>query len=190
MRSFILLTTVLISNICFAQPKGLEKGSVAPDFTAIDQNGKKVNLKSLAAKGPVVVFFYRGQWCPYCNKQIKQMEDSLQVLTDKGASILAVSPEIQENIAKTVSKTKASFPVLHDEGLRIMKAYDVAYDVDPATIERYKKYKIDFNEVNGSNGAKLPVPAVYIIKDGKISYRFFNEDYTKRPSVRELAEQL
>ena len=118
------------------------------------------------------------------------MEDSLQVLTDKGASILAVSPEIQENIAKTVSKTKASFPVLHDAGLRIMKAYDVAYDVDPATIERYKKYKIDFNEVNGSNGAKLPVPAVYIIKDGKISYRFFNEDYTKRPSVRELAEQL
>ncbi|WP_290710882.1 redoxin domain-containing protein, partial [Flavihumibacter sp. CACIAM 22H1] len=120
----------------------------------------------------------------------KQLEDSLQLLTAKGATILAVSPEIQENIAKTIAKTKASFPVLHDAQLKIMKAYDVAYDVDPETIERYKKFKIDFNAVNGSNGAKLPVPAVYIIKNGVISYRFFNEDYTKRPSVRELAEQL
>ncbi len=190
MRIVQLLVALLFFTATYAQPKGLQTGTPAPDFTATDQRGKKQHLKTLAEKGTVVLFFYRGQWCPYCNKQIKQLEDSLQLLTAKGATILAVSPEIQENIAKTIAKTKASFPVLHDAQLKIMKAYDVAYDVDPETIERYKKFKIDFNAVNGSNGAKLPVPAVYIIKNGVISYRFFNEDYTKRPSVRELAEQL
>ena len=190
MRSALLAFLLLAATTAFCQPKGLNTGATAPNFEAKDQNGKTVSLQQLQQKGPVVLFFYRGQWCPYCSKQISQMEDSLSLLTGKGASVIAVSPEIQENVAKTVAKTKASFRVLHDEGLRIMKAYDVAYEVDPATVDKYKKYKIDFDQVNGANGKQLPVPAVYIIKDGKVIYRYFNEDYTKRPSVKELAAQL
>jgi peroxiredoxin len=81
--------------------------------------------------------------------------------------------------------------VLFDEGMTIMKNYAVNYAVDTATIERYKKYSIDFDVANGSNGANLPVPAVYVITpDGRVTYRFFNSDYTKRPSVKEIINHL
>ena len=153
--------------------------------------GNSVQLSELIKKGPVVVVFYRGQWCPYCNRQLKRLEDSLNLLKEKGAMLVAVTPEKPENIKKTIVKTKASYPILYDEGLKIMKMYEVAYNVDTATIQRYKKFGIDFNEANGSNGAILPVPAVYIInKEGKLVYKFFDADYTKRPSVKELMEYL
>lgn len=191
-----LLSSVLIGILCLSvvaqeSSKGLNVPGVAPNFMAKDQAGNSVQLSELIKKGPVVVVFYRGQWCPYCNRQLKRLEDSLNLLKEKGAMLVAVTPEKPENIKKTIVKTKASYPILYDEGLKIMKMYEVAYNVDTATIQRYKKFGIDFNEANGSNGAILPVPAVYIInKEGKLVYKFFDADYTKRPSVKELMEYL
>ncbi len=183
--------------VCFAftglpdKPKGLKVGSMAPLFSLKDQSGAKVELKTMLANGPVVLIFYRGQWCPYCNKYLSQLEDSLNMIKAKGGQILAISPEMQESIEKTVSKTKASFPVLHDEGLKVMKAYDVAFSVDTITIARYKKFNIDFDKANGQNGANLPVPATYVIgADGTIKYVFFDEDYKKRASVKEILKFL
>jgi len=119
----------------------------------------------------VVVVFYRGQWCPYCNKQLNALQDSLGFIKGKGATLIAVSPEKPANISKTVAKTKATYSVLFVDGLKIMKSYDVAFKVDSTTIEKYKKFGIDFYDANGSNGATLPVPAVYIInKDGIILF--------------------
>lgn len=136
--------------------------------------------------------FYRGQWCPYCNKYLKKLEDSLSIIQSKGATVITITPEKPDNISKTIKKTKASYPILFDEGLKIMNSYKVSFAVDANTIEKYKNYGIDFNEANGSNnGAKLPVPAVYVInKEGDIVYRFFDTDYTKRPSVKEILEHL
>ena len=169
----------------------LQIGSLAPDFTALDQTGKAQSLKELLKKGPVVIMFYRGQWCPYCNKQLKSLEDSLSFIMDKGATLLAVTPETNENVDKTIEKTQVSFPVLSDKGLSIMKAYKVAFDVDVETIAKYKKYGIDFEKANGSNGAVLPIPAVYIIdKNGKITYAYFDTDYKKRASVAEIVAAL
>jgi peroxiredoxin len=114
----------------------------------------------------------------------------MQILTGKGATIVAVTPELPENVNKTIEKTKASFPILSDAGLKVMNAYKVAFAVDAETVEKYKKYGIDFNKANGANGASLPVPAVYIIKNGTITWRYFDVDYRKRPSVNEIAAQL
>jgi peroxiredoxin len=189
----IALTLILIYNNTLAQnkPVGLSVDTEAPNFKAKNQLGMKINLKKELKKGPVVVVFYRGQWCPYCNKQLKALEDSLSFLTAKNASLIAVTPEKPENINKTVEKTKATYSILYDKGLKIMKAYDVAFAVDEATIEKYKKYGIDFEKANGENGANLPVPAVFIInKQGKIIYRFFDTDYSKRPSISELLSHL
>jgi peroxiredoxin len=190
---FIILMTCILTLTLYSQetPAGLTVGQAAPAFSGKDQQGKTVVLKDQLKKGPVVLVFYRGYWCPFCNRYLKKLEDSLVMITGKGASLIAVTPEIPGNITKTLAKTKASYPVLHDEGLQIMNKYGVTYAVDSTTIEQYKKYKIDFNEVNGSNGTNLPVPAVYIIdKNGKITYRFFDTDYTKRPPVAELMEHL
>ncbi len=172
-------------------PKGLNINEKAPGFSAKDQLGKIVSLAEKLKTGAVVLVFYRGQWCPYCNKQLKSLEDSLSLIKAKGATLIAVTPEKPENISKTIEKTKASYPVLFDDGLKIMKSYDVAFAVDPKVIEKYKGYGIDFNEVNGNNGAQLPVPAVYIInKRGEIIYKFFDTDYRKRPAVKDILDHL
>jgi peroxiredoxin len=94
-------------------------------------------------------------------------------------------------IEKTVEKTKAAYSVLHDKDLKIMKAYEVAFEVPENTVTRYKNAGLDLEKLNGENGTNLPVPAVYIIdKESTITYRFFDENYKKRPSVKEILENL
>ncbi len=189
-----LITALLLYPVLsFAQPgaKGLDVNNKAPDFSARNQNGKLIKLSAELKNGPVVIVFYRGQWCPYCNRQLTALQDSLPFIKEKGATLIAISPEKPENVAKTIEKTKASYPVLFDEGLNIMKSYDVAYAVDSSTIDRYLKFGIDFNEANGSNGATLPVPTVYIIdQKGVIIFKHFDTDYKKRVSVREILSHL
>jgi peroxiredoxin len=187
----ILLVFAAVKSQAQEAPEGLFIGSKAPDFKAKDQNGTEVRLKDLVKKGKVVLVFYRGQWCPYCNKALSRLQDSLELIIDKGASLVAVSPEKQENISTTIEKTKATYPVLHDEDLKIMKAYDVDFEVPENTVTRYRNAGIDLEKNNGKNGKYLPVPAVYIIdKESTITYRFFEADYKKRPSVKDLLDQL
>ena len=105
--------------------------------------------------------------------------------------MIAVTSEKPENISKTIEKTKASYSVLFDEGLIIMKRYDMAYAVDSNLIEKYKTFGIDLKASNGINGANLPVPAVYVInKLGIILYRHFDSDYRQRASVQEILLHL
>ena len=134
----LVLAILLMPLFSIAQtvPTGLQVNDKSPDFTATDQQGQKFNLFNELKKGPVVLVFYRGQWCPYCNKQLKQLEDSLIFIKDKSASLVAIAPETPKNILKTVGKTKATYPVLYDEGLKIMKRYDVAFAVDDKTVSR------------------------------------------------------
>jgi peroxiredoxin len=191
-KIFLLAITAILTISIQAQkkPVGLNVGDAAPDFSLKDQNGTAFTLEDHVKKGTVVVFFYRGQWCPYCNKQIKGLQDSLMAIQTKGATVVAITPETTENVQKTVSKTGATFPILFDNGLKVMKLYDVNFAVDAGTVEKYKKYGIDFEKANGANGANLPVPAMYIIKNGKIAWKYFDENYSKRPSVTEVLQQL
>ncbi len=187
----IFLCFIVFSVVGQTASGGLRVNDVAPDFTSVDQNGKSVNLKNKLTHGPVVLVFYRGEWCPYCNKQLKELEDSMKMITGKGATVIAVSPETQANVAKTVRKTKAKYSVLSDDNLKIMNAYKVAYSLDDDMIKKYKGYGIDFAEKNGTNGNNLPVPAVYIIgKDGKVTYSHYDENFKERVSVMEILAHL
>lgn len=187
----LIILTVFCSRLTAQSPKGLEVNQRAPLFAATDQHGRQIKLDSMLKHGPVVLVFYRGQWCPYCNRQLKQLEDSLSFILSRGAALLAITPEKPESINKTISKTSASYPILFDEGLSIMKAYDVAFRVEDKTIRQYLRHGIDLQANNGSNGNTLPVPAVYVIaKNGKIIYRHFDPDYRKRASVAEIVEHL
>ena len=172
-------------------PDGLKVGDSAPMFSAKNQNGKEIALKKLLKKGDVVMLFYRGQWCPYCNQQLKKMNDSLQFISAKGATIMAITPETMENVQKTIEKTKASFSIIEDKNLALMKSYKVNFAIDESTIVKYKTYGIDFDKANGSNSSNLPVPATYIVgKNGKIKYAFFDVNYTKRASVKDILDHL
>jgi peroxiredoxin len=190
---FSIVLLICSSALVNAQPypKGLVVGDKAPVFSGKDSQGETFDLDKKLKKGDVVIIFYRGQWCPYCNKQMSSLNDSLQMINAKGASLVAITPETVENVSKTIVKTKASFPIISDNNLAIMKSYQVDFAVDQTTQDRYKKFGIDFAVANGSNGANLPVPATYVIgKDGKIKYVFFNSDYRLRPSVKEILEHL
>lgn len=193
-RILFLLVGILASSVALAQekPEGLFINSKAPDFQAIDQNGKEIRLKDVLKDSLVVLFFYRGQWCPYCNRHLKKLEDSLQLIKDNGAKLIAVTPEKPEFISKTIEKTKASYSLLYDKEMKIMKAYAVAFQVDDKTVSRYKNADIDLATANGQKDKiYLPVPAVYVIsKEGTILYRFFNTDYKRRPSVEEIVANL
>jgi peroxiredoxin len=189
--SLLLVTTIELQ--AQEKPEGLFINSKAPDFKAKDQSGNELVLKDLRKKGAVVIIFYRGYWCPYCNKELQKLEDSLQLIKEKGAQLIAITPEKQAGVAKTIEKTKASYPIITDDELKIMKAYDVVYQVDNKTVDRYKMASIDLAANNGQkpDAVYLPVPAVYIIgKDGEIKYRFFNEDYKKQAPVKEILDNL
>jgi peroxiredoxin len=189
--SFISLLLVFFIAGAQEAPEGLFIASKAPDFRAKDQHGTEIRLKDLLKQGKVVLVFYRGQWCPYCNKELSRLQDSLQLIKDKGATLVAVSPELPENVSKTVEKTKAEYSILYDEGLKIMKAYDVEFELPENTLTRYRNAGLDIEKNNGANGKYLPVPAIFIIdKESTITYRFFEPDYKKRPSVLELLNNL
>jgi len=195
MKQFILFSCLLIASVAgIAQdkPEGLFINSKAPEFKVKDQSGIEQTLKELRKKGPVVLVFYRGNWCPYCNKELKRLQDSLQYITAKGAQVIAITPEAQEGINKTIEKTGAVFPILYDADMKIAKAYQVSFQVDDKTVERYKGFGTDLLSINQQKQkAFLPVPAIYIInKEGSITYRFFDADYRKRLAVKDILEQL
>jgi peroxiredoxin len=194
MKAFLLslFAAVTLSAGAQERPEGLFINSKAPEINAKDQNGKPVSLRDLRKKGPVVIVFYRGNWCPYCNKELKNLQDSLQLLQEKNVSVIAVSPEANEGIGETVKKTGATFPIIYDVDAKLSKAYQVAYTVDERMVKRLQASQIDLAKVNNTKEAPvLPVPAVYFVnRDGTITYRYFNENYRERPSVSTLLEQV
>lgn len=183
--------TIAFQAMTQEAPEGLFLNSKAPDFKAKDQHGNEVRLKDLLKKGKVVLVFYRGYWCPYCNRYLKKLEDSLAAIQGKGATLVAITAELPENIGKTVEKTGAEYPILFDEDLKIMKAYEVDFEVPGNTLTRYRNTGIKLDEINGRNGNFLPIPATYVIdKDQAIVYRFFNSDYKKRAPIEDILKAL
>jgi peroxiredoxin len=191
MKKYLLIIAGILFSLQVLAQAGLKNGAVAPEFIAKDNSGKTLDLKALLKSHKVVLFFYRGQWCPYCNKQIKQLQDSLQLLTGKGAYVIGVTPETDNNINKTIDKTHASFSIIQDKGYKIMKAYDVNYTVNDETLSQLKKYGVDLEKNNGNSDHVLPVPATYVINSsGKISFVQFDKNYTKRASVSSILNAL
>jgi peroxiredoxin len=188
----------LLLGFLFSQaqekPEGLFINSKAADFKATDQDGKEVNMKDLRKKGNVVVVFYRGYWCPYCSKYMKRLQDSLELIKEANAELVVITPEGDEGIDTTVSRTGASFPIIYDKDMKISRAYKVAYKVEEKTVNRYKNSNppIDLLKINGQvKEAYLPVPAVYIVNtDGAVFFRYFEEDYKKRLAVTDILDAL
>jgi len=172
-------------------PKGLDVGEKAPNFNVKDNHGNKVNLKQILKSKSVIIIFYRGQWCPVCTKYMRNISDSLNYLKERNVVLIAIGPETQENAIRTEFKTGAYFSVIPN-GERIMKAYDVIFKVKKEYQKKIRDYlKIDIKKNNNQIEAQLPVPATFIInQQGKIVYKQFNLDYTKRASVRQMLAHL
>ncbi|MCF8459892.1 MAG: AhpC/TSA family protein [Flavobacteriales bacterium] len=187
---FILLFS--LSLFAKAQkPEPLFIGDKAPNFLALDQFEQRVSLKERLENGPVIVVFYRGQWCPHCNRHMSQIQDSLQMILDTGASVIAITPEKGEKIEKTMQKSGATFSIIYDESHHIMDKYHVTFKLSGWKRFIYGAAGININKASGNKDSALPVPATYIIaQDGIIFSSHFNTDYTERMSVKEMLEVL
>ena len=185
----ILLTFSVLSVFAQDKPVALKVGDKAPDFIVKDHAGKMVSLKDLTQKGKVVVMFYRGAWCPFCNKYMSQLETALPEFSAKNATVVAITPETDESINKAIDKTKATFSVIYDKDRSIMKNWKVAYSMSDDMKTKYKGYGLDLEKQQGD--WMLPVPATYIVgKDCKIEFVHFDENYQKRAEVADILKVL
>ncbi|MDE5421883.1 AhpC/TSA family protein [Ancylomarina sp. DW003] len=188
---FILLATISLNTYAQKAESILKIGEKAPIFIAFDQNGDKFKSSEVLKGKQLIVVFYRGQWCPYCNRHLSELQDHLEDFKKAGAQIIAVSPEKTENINKTVEKTKADFPVLWDKDNSIMESFGVNFILAKDLQEKYKKYGVDLAKANGNPSQTLPVPATFIIgKNGKIKFLHYDPDYKNRSSAKEILEHL
>jgi peroxiredoxin len=173
-------------------PSGLQVGEKAPEFNAKTAEGKKFALYNQLKSKPVVLIFYRGYWCPVCSRYLSAYQDSLQLIVDRGASFIAVTPETYDFVEKTREKTKAGFEIISDTDGKIMEAYKVNYKVTEDYQHGIETHlNANIAKTNGQKEAVLPVPATYIIdQKGNIVYRQFDLNYSNRASVREILENL
>lgn len=195
MRMYFTIICFL-SFITFASAQNdtfniLKVGDKAPLFKAASHNNTNVELAHLLNKGKVVLMFYRGAWCPYCNKHMSNLQDSLQLILDKGATVIMITPETAQSIEKTIAKTIASFNIIHDSAYVIMKKYGVAFQVNESTIKKYQLFGIDLEKTNGNKDNILPVPATIIInQSGFIDYIHFDENYKNRLPIKKILMHL
>ena len=174
------------------EAKGLAVGEKAPEFEAKDKDGLTYVLNDELINGPVVLIFYRGQWCPVCNRHLSNIQDSLKYIYQKGATVIAVSPEKPELLKMTEEKTGITIRLLHDDGYKIADAFDVTFK--PSTKQRlvYNTWLgADLKDAHSDDSERLPIPATFIINtQGIVAWRQFDIDYHNRSTVAEILNNL
>ncbi len=179
-----------------AADDALAVGEQAPSFTLPNADGTPTSLAEELAKGPVVLTFYRGAWCPYCNTQLQDYARRYAAIRAAGATLLAVSPQGADGTAAMGDSLVASvgtlpFPVLSDVGNRVSRRYGLVFKVDETTRERYLAVGIDLEAANEDDRWELPVPATYVIDRGAtVRAAFVEADYTQRASLDEVVEAI
>src|SRR5438874_8270601 len=164
-------------------------GGRAPGFTLPDQLRREVSLAGELQQGPVVLIFYRGEWCPYCNTMLRTYGLRAADFSQRGARLVAVSPQTPDNSLTMAEKHSLEFPVLSDEGGEVIETYGLKYDV--ASREVYETLGVDLSKFNGKGGWILPAPAVFVIDgEGIVRFAEANGDYTQRAEPDEALNAL
>lgn len=171
---------------------GLSVGEQAPDFKGVTQFNEEFQLSESLKKGPVVVIFYRGQWCPICNRHLSELQSEFNKIYIKGARVVAVSPERSEFLKQTAEKTYAEFDLVHDKDYRIAEAFDVLFKPDDESIDLYNtRLNANLAEAHSDDSQQLPIPATFIVgQNGKVVWRHFDPDYKNRASAEDILKNI
>jgi peroxiredoxin len=173
-----------------ADVKPIAVGEKIPDVTLKNAKGEPVSLTTLAREKQTILVFFRGGWCPYCNKQLMGLQKIESDLTALGYQIVAISADKPEKISETVTNDELKYTVLSDNNSDASIAFGIAFKVDDATVEKYKGYNLDLDEASGNSNHILPVPSVFILDtQGKIKYEYVNPDYKVRLDENKLLEE-
>ena len=169
----------------------LKKGDKAPEFILKNHKGETVVSSELLKKGPLVVTFYRGVWCPYCNKDLAYLKRFKEQFEEKGATIVCISPQLEGFNSQIIEQQKLNYDLLSDQGNNIAGAFGLRWAMVDPLKSLYDSFGINLPKYNGDESWTLPVPARFIIgKDGVIKYAEFSVDYTKRPNPDVLLDYI
>ncbi|MBO1360486.1 AhpC/TSA family protein [Acetobacter sacchari] len=169
----------------------LKAADKAPAFILNDPDDRPISSVSLLTNGPLVLSFYRGVWCPYCNMELQALQESLASFQDLGASVVAISPQNSVNSRKSVRQNALDFPILSDAHNDVAAAFGLRFALPDYLVALYKSLKNDLPNFNGDNSWTLPMPARYVIgQDGTILYAEVNPDYTRRPEPSDMLPAL
>jgi len=195
--SILLLLPFVFSSVFAEVPtdaqdaKVIQAGSKAPNPMLTTIGGETTSLDDLRNGKPTILAFYRGGWCPYCNRQLSALQEIMPELEEKGWQLIALSPDKPEELAKTVKNEELGYTLVSDSKMKAAKAFEIAFQVDQPTIEKYKTYKIDLIAASGEGHQQLPVPSVFLINaEGEITFVFSDPDYKKRLSNEALLEAV
>lgn len=170
-----------------AASRALKAGDQAPAFNLNDPDGNAVSSAALLRTGPLVLTFYRGVWCPYCNMELQALQAAFAQIESSGAQLVAISPQVASNSRKSVRQNQLSFPILIDPHNDVAAAFGLRYAMPDYLVELYQSLKNDLPAFNGDESWTLPMPARYVIApDGMIVYAEVNPDYTRRPDPEDM----
>lgn len=159
----------------------LKTGDNAPDFTLLSASGESVTLSERLKSGPVVLVFYRGQWCPYCNVELRAYQMALEAITEAGGSLIAISPETPDNSLTTAEKNELAYDVLSDVGFEVSDAFGLTFELSPELKEVYAGFGIDLPVAHDEATWRLPIAAAYVIdRDGRVVLHHVEADYKVR----------
>ncbi|MBB1338806.1 peroxiredoxin-like family protein [Pseudoalteromonas sp. SR44-2] len=159
----------------------LQIGQKVEIFSLANHNGENIELADLLKKGPVIISFYRGGWCPYCNLELKALNDYLPQFKTQSAQLIAISPQLPDETLSTAQKNDLEFDVLCDMSNKVAEQFGLLFTLDERIQALYTQFGIDFEHYYGDKSFKLPLPATYVInQEGVITYAFLSEDYTLR----------
>ena len=182
-----------------AQAKSFQEGAnalnlaqSAPRFELPNQKGEQVLLEELLAHGPVVITFYRGSWCPYCNLQLRALQSRLDDIKSLGATLVAISPQVPDDSLSEDEISKMDFIVLSDQSAKVAGQYGVAWEVPEFLIEHMKNDRqLDLETINNGNGNILPIPATFVLnQNGDVTWRYVDVDYRTRSEPQDIIDAL
>jgi len=164
-----------------AGSKALNVGEMAPDFTLPDATGRSISLAALRQTGPVVVTFYRGQWCPYCDLQLRAYQEVLPRIRALGGTLAAISPQTPDESLSTAEKRKLEFHVLSDIGNKVARDWGLVWKVGTSLDSLHKAFGVDLAKSNGDTSNELPVPATFVVESsGRIALAHFDPNWRVR----------
>ncbi len=171
--------------------KALKVGDTIIDFELPNALGNTVSLKDYLSEGSVVISFYRGGWCPYCNIELRALQNLLPEFEKLNTKLIAISPETPDNSLDTAEKNNLSFEVLSDIDNIVAKQMGLVFQLPEDLREVYHSFNIDVPKHNGNKDYELPMPATYVINSkGIIQYAFIPEDYTERANPEDILKHI
>ena len=166
-------------------------GDQFPNFTLPNAKGNDISLETLLKEGNVVLTFYRGGWCPYCNIALQALQNTLPEIKAKGAQLIAITPETPDNSLTTQEKNELGFEVLTSENNELARSLGLVYQLPNDLVALYNKFGIDLIQSQGNEANELPIAATYIIgQDGKVTYHYLAEDYKLRADPLDIIAAL